>query len=258
MIPILSAASAGNQEGAPAPSWNFPRTEDEGRRPPFYCLLLPVAPTIRLAAKRLRRRDPVPGWLMRLSSTTRRARRPGVPPPVPRRSPTTQCRRQNYQAFPNLVSHKAKRPESPQASRSGLPSPVPPSPVNPAPLSTPRDGFQRKGRSPSFGRFKEGLGGKSKSFPEFFFGIVKGDSFQIKRIPLDRQRAPARSPRSLPDGAGSKSRQASLAPSGRSASPGPQKTALPRPAEERFPHITHVPSADSSGSTPRGPGSAPP
>ena len=145
---ILSAASAGNQEGAPAPSWNFPRTEDEGRRPPFYCLLLPVAPTIRLAAKRLRRRDPVPGWLMRLSSTTRRARRPGVPPPVPRRSPTTQCRRQNYQAFPNLVSHKAKRPESPQAPRSGLPSPVPPSPVNPAPLSTPRDGFQRGPQPP--------------------------------------------------------------------------------------------------------------
>ena len=87
MIPILSAASAGNQEGAPAPSWNFPRTEDEGRRPPFYCLLLPVAPTIRLAAKRLRRRDPVPGWLMRLSSTTRRARRPGVPPPRPPQVP---------------------------------------------------------------------------------------------------------------------------------------------------------------------------
>ena len=101
---ILSAASAGNQEGTPAPSWNFPRTEDEGRRPPFYCLLLPVAPTIRLAAKRLRRRDPVPGWLMRLSSTTRRARRPGVPPPVPRRSPTTQSRRQNYQALNDFVS----------------------------------------------------------------------------------------------------------------------------------------------------------
>ena len=84
---ILSAASAGNQEGAPAPSWNFPRTEDEGRRPPFYCLLLPVAPTIRLAAKRLRRRDPVPGWLMRLSSTTRRARRLGVPSPRPPQGP---------------------------------------------------------------------------------------------------------------------------------------------------------------------------
>ena len=182
MIPILSAASAGNQEGAPAPSWNFPRTEDEGRRPPFYCLLLPVAPTIRLAAKRLRRRDPVPGWLMRLSSTTRRARRPGVPPPVPRRSPTTQCRRQNYQAFPNLVSHKAKRPESPQASRSGLPSPVPPSPVNPAPPSNPERIPKERPAGLSFGRFKGVPGGNTKSPRESFLGSARGYSFDLKRI----------------------------------------------------------------------------
>ena len=181
MIPILSAASAGNQEGAPAPSWNFPRTEDEGRRPPFYCLLLPVAPTIRLAAKRLRRRDPVPGWLMRLSSTTRRARRPGVPPPVPRRSPTTQCRRQNYQAFPNLVSHKAKRPESPQAPRSGLPSPVPPSPVTPAPLSTPPGWFPKEGPKPFLWSW-EGSGGGIETPPEFFFGGLGVYSFNLKRI----------------------------------------------------------------------------
>ena len=177
MIPILSAASAGNQEGAPAPSWNFPRTEDEGRRPPFYCLLLPVAPTIRLAAKRLRRRDPVPGWLMRLSSTTRRARRPGVPPPVPRRSPTTQCRRQNYQAFPNLVSHKAKRPESPQASRSGLPSPVPPSPVNPAPPSTPREVSKGEARRPLLWSFQGGPGGKFEIPPGIFLGKREGIFF---------------------------------------------------------------------------------
>ena len=78
---ILSAASAGNQEGAPAPSWNFPRTEDEGRKPPFRCLLLPVAPTIRLAAKRLRRRTP-----------------------SPRRAITTQSQHQNYQALNDFVS----------------------------------------------------------------------------------------------------------------------------------------------------------
>ena len=99
MISFLSAASAGNQEGAPAPSWNFPRTEDEGRKPPFRCLLLPVAPTIRLAAKRLRRRTP-----------------------SPRRAITTQSRRQNYQAFPTLVPHKAKTPESPQSPRPHPPS----------------------------------------------------------------------------------------------------------------------------------------
>ena len=35
--------------------------------------------------------------------------------------------------------------------------------------------------------------GNSKSLPEFFFGIVKGASFNLKRIPFDRQRtSPAR------------------------------------------------------------------
>ena len=167
----------------PGPFLEFPEDGGRGRRPPFYCLLLPVAPTIRLAAKRLRRRTPSRVVDEVFPHPPVGHDDPGVPPPSPRRAITTQSRRQNYQAFPTLVPHKAKRPESPQAPRSGLPSPVPPSPVNPAPLSTPRDGFQRKGRSPSCGRFKEGLGGKSKSLPEFFFGIVKGDSFNLTKTP---------------------------------------------------------------------------
>ena len=64
--------------------------------------------------------------------------------------------------------------------------------LSPENLPQLQDGFQRKGCGPSFGRFKEGLGGKSKSLPEFFLGIVKGDSFNSERIPLDRQRALAR------------------------------------------------------------------
>ena len=58
-----------------------------------------------------------PGWLMRLSATPRRARRPrraASPvsrPPSPAGPPTTQSRRQNYQAFLNFVSPKAKTPE---------------------------------------------------------------------------------------------------------------------------------------------------
>ena len=58
------------------------------------------------------------------------------------------------------------RPNVPRKARSEASAPrLPKIP------RTPRDGFQRKGRSPSFGRFKEGLGGKSKSLPEFFLGI---------------------------------------------------------------------------------------
>ena len=181
---ILSAASAGNQEGAPAPSWNFPRTEDEGRRPPFYRLLLPVAPTIRLAAKRLRRRDPVPGWLMKLSSTTRRARRPGVPPPVPRRSPTTQCRRQNYQAFPNLVSHKAKRPESPQPPHPGPPSPVPrPNVPRKKRLSSPRENSKGEARRPLLWSFQGGSGREIEIPPRIFLRDCQGGFFQFGKNP---------------------------------------------------------------------------
>ena len=67
------------------------------------------------------------------------------------------------------------------------------------PPSVSEQGFP-KGASAPFGRFKVGLGGKSKSLPEFFFGIVKGDSFNSERIPLDRQRAFARSPHRPPCG----------------------------------------------------------
>ena len=96
---------------------------------------------------------------------------------------------QNYRAVNNLVFRKAKGPESAQDTPLRAFVPVLTSFVMESPVT--RDGFQRKGRCPSFGRFKVGLGGKSKSLPEFFFGIVKGDSFNSERIPLDRQRAPA-------------------------------------------------------------------
>ena len=178
---ILSAASAGNQEGAPAPSWNFPRTEDEGRKPPFRCLLLPVAPTIRLAAKRLRRRTPSRVVDEVFPRPPVGHDDPGVPPPSPRRAITTQSRRQNYQAFPTLVPHKAKTPESPQSPRPHPPSPVPTSFVTETPRTL-RVGFQRKGRSPSFGRFKGVPGGNSKSPRESFLGSARGYSFDLKRI----------------------------------------------------------------------------
>ena len=74
-----------------------------------------------------------------------------------------------------------------------------------APPVPPRDGFQRKGRSPSFGRFKEGLGGKSKSLPEFFLGSARGYSFNSERIP----------PRKLPIFIGT------IAPAGTAGPPGP-------------------------------------
>ena len=171
---ILSAASAGNQEGAPAPSWNFPRTEDEGRRPPFYCLLLPVAPTIRLAAKRLRRRDPVPGWLMRLSSTTRRARRPGVPPPSPagpqppnvgarttRPSPTSSPTRQNAL---NRRKHPApdSRPTVPRKPRS---------PVHPP------GWFPKEGPQPFLWSFQGGSGREIEIPPRIFLRDCQGGFF---------------------------------------------------------------------------------
>ena len=52
--------------------------------------------------------------------------------PVPRRTPTAQCRCQNYQAIPNLVFYTANCPEGPQAPRSHPSSPAAPSEV-PAP-----------------------------------------------------------------------------------------------------------------------------
>ena len=114
-----------------------------------------------------------------------------------------------------------------------LPSHVPTSPANPSPRPLPERIPKERPAGLSFGRFKVGLGGKSKSLPEFFFGIVKGDSFNSERIPLDRQRAQARSPRSLPDWAGSKSRRASPAPPGWSACPASAKKREP-PAAALF------------------------
>ena len=40
--------------------------------------------------------------------------------------------------------------------------------------------------------------------PEFFFGIVKGDSFNSERIPLDQQRAPPARRAPCPTGQGAK------------------------------------------------------
>ena len=65
-----------------------------------------------------------------------------------------------------------------------LPSPVPTSPASAQRSARPfelprtlRDSFQRKGRSPSFGRFKEGLGGKFEIPPRIFLGKREGIFF---------------------------------------------------------------------------------
>ena len=65
-----------------------------------------------------------------------------------------------------------------------LPSPVPTSPASAQRSARPfelprtlRDSFQRKGRSPSFGRFKEGLGGKFEIPPRIFLRDCQGKFF---------------------------------------------------------------------------------
>ena len=65
-----------------------------------------------------------------------------------------------------------------------LPSPVPTSPASAQRSARPfelprtlRDSFQRKGRSPSFGRFKEGLGGKFEIPPRIFLRDRQGGFF---------------------------------------------------------------------------------
>ena len=179
MIQLLSGASAGNQEGAPAPSWNFPRTEDEGRKPPFRCLLLPVAPTIRLAAKRLRRRTPSRVVDEVFPHPPVGHDDPGVPPPVPSQG--------NNHPIPAPKLPSLPHPRPPQGENPRIPTiPPPPSPVPTSFVTetprTLRDGFQRTGRSPSFGRFKGVPGGNSKSPRESFLGSARGYSFDLKRI----------------------------------------------------------------------------
>ena len=167
----------------PGPFLEFPEDGGRGRRPPFYCLLLPVAPTIRLAAKRLRRRTPSRVVDEVFPHPPVGHDDPGVPPPSPRRAITTQSRRQNYQAFPTLVPHKAKRPESPQAPRSGLPSPVPPSPVNPVPPSTPREVSKGEARRPLLWSFQGGSGREIEIPPRIFLRDCQGGFFQFGKNP---------------------------------------------------------------------------
>ena len=78
MIQLLSAASAGNQEGV-SPSWTFPRRARRPRRAaPVPCgPLLSAWPPSGFGGE-LR-----PKVVDETSLTPRRARRPGVPPPVP-------------------------------------------------------------------------------------------------------------------------------------------------------------------------------
>ena len=161
---ILSAASAGNQEGAPAPSWNFPRTEDEGRKPPFRCLLLPVAPTIRLAAKRLRRRTPSRVVDEVFPHPPVGHDDPGVPPPVPSQG--------NNHPIPAPKLPSLPHPRPPQGENPRIPTiPPPPSPVPTSFVTeTPRTlrvGFQRKGRSPSL--VVGGVWGRNRNAPRIFF-----------------------------------------------------------------------------------------
>ena len=104
----------------------------------------------------------------------------GVPLPRPPQGDNHPMSVQNYRAVNNLVFRKAKGPESAQDTPLRAFVPVLTSFVMESPVT--RDGFQRKGRCPSFGRFKVGLGGKSKSLPEFFFGGLGVYSFNLKRI----------------------------------------------------------------------------
>ena len=71
----------------------------------------------------------------------------------------------------------------------------PPQNATPVPTLVPRPprGIPKGGARPPFGRFKVGLGGKSKSLPEFFFGGVGVYSFNSERIhPHWRRASPAR------------------------------------------------------------------
>ena len=58
-------------------------------------------------------------------------------------------------------------------------------------IPVPPGWFPKEGPLP-FLWSSEGSGGGIETPPEFFFGIVKGNSFNSERIPLDRQRAQAR------------------------------------------------------------------
>ena len=143
--------------------------------------------------------NPAPRWLMKPSSTTRRGRRPRRPVPrpssfvghddpacrslvPPRRAITTQSQRQNYQAFLNLVSQKAGTPERPQPPRPHPFVPRPNVPRKPVLSSPPERIPKERPAGLSFGRFKVGLGGKSKSPRESFLGSARGYSFDLKRI----------------------------------------------------------------------------
>ena len=126
---------------------------------------------------------------MKLSATTRRARRPrraepssfvSRPPrgPQPPDSPATTT-----QPSPNLVPHKAKSPESPHAPRPRPPSPVPTSPVTPVPPSTPKRFPKERPAGLSFGR-RRGLGAESKRPQNFSSGLSRGILSIRKESPL--------------------------------------------------------------------------
>ena len=115
--------------------------------------------------------------------------------------------------FPFHAPCAAKRPHGPPSFAELLPrggtEPAPYRPTentlkqHPAP---PPGWFPKEGPAgPFFGRFKEGLGGKSKSLPEFFLGSARGYSFNSERIP----------PRKLPIFIGT------IAPAGTAGPPGP-------------------------------------
>ena len=99
----------------------------------------------------------------RTSNAGSRSTRPSSPSSSARRRSAWNDRR--HQGLP-LPSPVLTSPAS--AQRSARPFELP---------RTLRDSFQRKGRSPSFGRFKEGLGGKFEIPPRIFLGKREGIFF---------------------------------------------------------------------------------
>ena len=73
----------------------------------------------------------------------------------------------------HLSSHVSTSPVSARRSARARLSEIP---------RNPRKSFQRKGRSPSFGRFKGGQGGNSKSPLNFSSGVWGMYSFNLERI----------------------------------------------------------------------------
>ena len=103
------------------------------------------------------------------------ARRPRLPEPRPysRRTPNA-----------GSISTRPPQTSSP-TNQNALHDRRPPILCPPAkkyPRPSPNRGFQRKGRDPSFGRFK-GVWGEIRNPPEPFLGSARGYSFDSKRRP---------------------------------------------------------------------------